>query len=231
MFARNGGTSSGKYDSFNLSFGVGDERATVQKNRSLLKQVLGLARLVSSQQIHGDAVAVVEQIDDDLELTGYDALITNRPDTGLLVQQADCQAVLLYDPNKQVIAAVHNGWRGSVAGIITKTIKSMRQHFAVRPSDIRAVISPSLGPCCAEFINYQQELPAQLYPFRTTDNHFDFRAISQWQLEQTGIDRNNIEVAEICTACSKDFFSYRRARKNGNGTTGRNGSVIALPWE
>jgi len=229
MFTRNGGTSMVPYDSLNLSFGVGDEEAAILKNRDRLKQILNIDHLISSKQVHGDGVAVVEQIESDLELAGYDALITNQPGSGLLIQQADCQAILLYDPSKQTIAAIHNGWRGSVTNIIAKTITALQQHFKVKPEELLAAISPSLGPCCGEFINYRKELPPEFLRFQVTENHFDFWAISRWQLEQTGINANNIMTAGICTACNKNFFSYRRVMKNGNGVTGRNGSVIALP--
>jgi len=229
MFARSGGASIAPYDSLNLSYGVGDEEATVLENRDRLKQILDIDYLISSQQVHGDRVAVVEQADRDLELAGFDALITNQAGTGLLIQQADCQAILLYDPDKQVIAAIHNGWRGSVTNIIAKTITALEQHFKIRPEEIRAAISPSLGPCCGEFINYRKELPLEFLKFQVTENHFDFWAISRWQLKHSGINTNNIMTAGICTACNKDFFSYRRAVENGNGVTGRNGSVIALP--
>ncbi len=229
MFTRHGGTSSDQYTSLNLSFGVGDDKRAIQGNRNLIKQALNIRHLISSRQLHGDAVALIEPVDNDLELDGYDALITSQPEVGLLIQQADCQAVLLHDPNRRVIAAIHNGWRGSVAHIIAKTIDSMQNHFSVRPEDIRAVISPSLGPCCGEFVNYRQELPPELHSFKKKQAHFDFWAISRHQLRQAGVSAENIETCAICTACNEDFFSYRRARKSGNGITGRNGSVIALP--
>ncbi len=229
MFTSNGGTSKGKYNSLNLSFGVDDGTENVLKNRQRIKQALNIRHLVSSRQIHGDAVALIESADRDRELEGYDALITNQPGLGLLIQQADCQAVLLHDPHRRIIAAIHNGWRGSVANIIATTIHSMQDHFSVNPEDIRAVISPSLGPCCGEFINYQRELPVLFHPFEKKNNHFDFWAISSRQLRQAGVRNRHIETCGICTACTRNFFSYRRARKYGDGVTGRNGSVIALP--
>lgn len=229
MFTRRGGTGDRAYDSLNLSFGVGDCAKVVLNNRERIKQQLKIRHLVSSNQVHGDSVALVESVDKDHELADYDALITNQPGVGLLIQQADCQAILLHDPIQEVIAAVHNGWRGSVANIIGRTIGLMEQNFGVHPSDIRAVISPSLGPCCGEFINYRKELPVQFHSFQPTENHFDFRAISRSQLNQAGVGDTNIEICSICTACNTEYFSYRRARKSGGGRTGRNGSVIALP--
>ncbi len=229
MFTSHGGTSKGEYDSLNLSFGVGDSEENVLKNRQRVKQVLNISHLVSSRQIHGDAVALIESAGRDRELEGYDALITSQPGVGLLIQQADCQAILLHDPHRRAIAAIHSGWRGSVANIIATTIRSMQDHFSVWPEDIQAVISPSLGPCCGEFINFRQELPSKFQTFQTTANHFDFRAISVRQLRQAGVRNSHIETCGICTACTENFFSYRRARKHGNGITGRNGSIIALP--
>ncbi len=229
MFSRSGGTSNGGHSSLNLSFGVGDSKENVLKNRERVKQVLNISHLVSSRQIHRDMVALIEPIDSDLELEGYDALITDQLEVGLLIQQADCQAILLHDPHRHVIAAIHNGWRGSVANIIATTIRSMQDHFFVRTEDIQAVISPSLGPCCGEFVNYRRELPPVLHAFQKKQAHFDFWAISRRQLQQAGVPESQIETSAICTVCNEEFFSYRRARKLGNGVTGRNGSIIALP--
>lgn len=228
MFTKRGGASHGPFRSLNLSFGVGDQRKHVEKNREIVKQELGIEYLVSSRQVHGNKVAVLHGVHQDLELNGVDALITAQPGIGLLIQQADCQAVLLFDPEKQVIGAIHNGWRGSVANIISKTLQQMRHHFHVNPSHIQAVISPSLGPCCAEFIHYRREIPPHLHRFQATANHFDFWNISKYQLEKEGVKPSRVKITGICTACNSNFFSYRRAKKNSNGVTGRNGSIIAL---
>ena len=137
--------------------------------------------------------------------------------------------MLLHDPVQQVVAAIHCGWRGSVQGIIGKTITCMQQEYGVFPKSIRAVISPSLGPCCAEFINYRQELPPWMHDYQPSPNHFDFWAISRRQLVEAGIDAQHIDTAGICTKCNESFFSYRRAVQNSGGITGRNGSIIGLP--
>ena len=156
-------------------------------------------------------------------------MVTDRPGMGLLIQQADCQAVLLYDPVHNAIGAVHSGWRGSVANIAAATVQRMRECFLTRPKDLRAMISPSLGPCCAEFVNYRTELPQELHRFRLRDNHFDFWAITRWQLRQAGLAKEYIHCADICTVCTPDFFSYRRSRQENTATTGRCGSIICLP--
>jgi YfiH family protein len=229
LFTRHGGAGNRPYSSLNCSHGVGDESATVSMNRRRMEKALHIQSIKAVKQIHGDSILIIKSVNQAAEPAEYDAMMTNVPGIGLLIQQADCQAVLLHDPVKRVIAAIHNGWQGSVAGIIGKTIESMRRYFQTNPADIRAVVSPALGPSGAEFIHYQRELPPDFYPFKNANNYFDFRAISKRQLKQSGIMDKNIETAEICTACSNDFFSYRRARKKGYETTGRNGSIIALP--
>jgi len=119
-------------------------------------------------------VIIVEDIKQDTEFAEADGLITSEPGVGLLIQQADCQAVLLHDPEQRVIGAVHNGWRGSTLNIIAKTVAVMEDYYGVNPKNLKAVISPSLGPCCAEFIDFQQELPkcpaGHSLPFRFLGN-------------------------------------------------------------
>ena len=214
-FHRHGGISPAPYDSLNVSFGVGDAEANVHHNRSLIKEALGCSTLVSAKQVHGDNVAVVANTHEDQELDGFDALITNEPGVALLVQQADCQAVLLYDPQNKAVANIHSGWRGSVANIIASTVATMEEAYNSDPAHLMAAISPALGPCCAEFVNYQAELPADFHLFEITTNHFDFPAISSLQLHQAGVRKEHIEVAQICTKCSDDWFSFRRNRQTG----------------
>jgi len=228
-FNRWQGLSAAPYASLNCSFGVGDKEETVQANRGLIKQYLHIDHLVSARQVHGDQIFQIQEIPaEDVEKDGVDALVTNQRGVGLMIQHADCQAVLLHDPAQSAIAAVHCGWRGSVIGIIGKTVRLMCSSYDSRPDDITAAISPSLGPCCAEFINHRRELPADFLAFQGQGNYFNFWEISRKQLMDAGLPAENIRIAAICTACSEDYFSYRRAKRRGDGITGRNGSVIAL---
>lgn len=230
MFCRHGGVSRPPFASLNLSFGVGDRSKDVTVNRRLVKECLGITHLVSAVQVHGDRVVLVEAVRRDREYEGADALVTNQPKVGLLIQQADCQAVLLYDPVRKVIAAAHNGWKGSVLNIIAATVRTMQAYFGTDPADLRAVISPSLGPCCAEFVNWRLELPASLHQYQVRPNYFDFWAVSREQLTAAGVMSKQIETAGICTACNHNFFSYRRAvkRQGKPGATGRCGAVLML---
>jgi hypothetical protein len=229
MFDRHGGVSTALYASLNVGHHVGDREDAVRVNRKRVKDRLAVTHLLSARQVHDTGIyCLKEPLDEDREVEGFDALITDLPGTGLMIQQADCQAVLLFDPKKEVIAAVHCGWRGSVQGILTRVVATMAENYGTSPTDLQAVISPSLGPCCAEFVNYRRELPAEFQQFMVRDNYFDFRQISRYQLMSMGLSQQRIATAGICTCCSNDYFSYRRASRLHDGLTGRNCSVIAL---
>lgn len=229
MFDRHGGVSRGLYTSFNVGDHVGDEEEAVQQNRERLRALLAVPHLLSARQIHGtDIYCLTEPLTVDREVEGFDALITDRLGVGLVTQQADCQAVLLFDSEREVIAAVHCGWRGSVQRILERVIAVMVENYGVHPANLQAVISPSLGPCCAEFVNYRQELPADFQQFMVRDNYFDFWQITRYQLVRAGMYEQHIITMAVCTCCSNDYFSYRRASRLSNGLTGRQCSVIAL---
>ncbi|MBA3022704.1 MAG: peptidoglycan editing factor PgeF [Proteobacteria bacterium] len=224
FFSRHGGRSRTPFAALNVSYGVGDDPSQVDSNRKLIKEALGLNCLVSARQVHGDEIAVIDTpVADDHEHSGFDALITNQPGVGIMIQQADCQAVVLYDSKKRVVANVHAGWRGSVANIVAKTIEEMNSQFGCEPSQIKAAISPSLGPCCAEFVNFAVELPESFHQFQITPNYFDFWAITRSQLQDAGVIPGNIQAAGVCTRCDHNYFSYRRTP-----STGRCATVAAL---
>lgn len=233
MFTALGGAGSGLFASLNCSYHVGDKDVQVTANRKVLQAALGLHRLYSVHQVHGDQILVIETKqsgDQSAEgASGYDALITSVAGTGLLIQQADCQAVLVSAPEDGIIAAIHCGWRGSVLGIIGATVRRLQEQFGLAPTRLRAVISPSLGPCCAEFVQYRTELPQWMHAYQPRTNYFDFWAISRRQLEESGVMPNHIDVIGLCTRCDRRFFSYRRAKALHGGVTGRNGSIIGLP--
>lgn len=228
FFTCEGGVSEPPYASLNLSRHVGDRADRVASNRARALAALGLRSLVAVKQVHADRILTAEPVHLDAEPEGYDAIISTLPGTGLLIQQADCQAVLLAAPDHGVVAAIHCGWRGSVLDVVGATIRRLREQHGVPPDSLRAAISPSLGPCCAEFIHYRTELPTWMHAYQTHPLHFDFWAISRCQLITAGVRAEHIEVAGLCTRCSTDFFSYRRATHAADGVTGRNGSIIGL---
>lgn len=216
IFTRHGGVSPPPWNSQNVSFGLGDSPEHVRANRERIKKKLGCVLLVSAGQVHGSDVYVVkEKPEDDIIVNGFDALITDIGGIGLMIQQADCQAVMLFDPEKKAVGIAHVGWRGTVLNIIAKTVSAMKHSFTTESGDLKAAISPSLGPCCAEFVNYHSELPESLHAYQVQPNYFDFWAISRDQLCAAGVRSESIHVAEVCTCCSQDYFSYRRDRETG----------------
>ena len=111
-------------------------------------------------QHHGDHVLVVTEKEtgsgitkpypDGAEAYGYDAMITDVPGTVLCTLHADCVPVLLYDPQNNAVGAVHSGWRGTVLKIAAKTVEKMECVYGTLPSELRAVIGPSIGMDCFE---------------------------------------------------------------------------------
>ena len=230
IFTRNCGFSQPPFASLNVSFNIGDDQKNVSQNRAIISRLTGAGQLVFARQVHGCEIAVLSR---DRENRGLipavqafvaDAMVTDILGKNLVIQVADCQAVLLYEPIRRVIANVHCGWRGSVHNIIGRTVKVMEQHFNCRPGRIRAGIGPSLGPCCAEFINYTSEIPMKFWRYKDNNEHFDFWSLSRDQLKRAGVAETNIECGGICTRChTEDFFSYRAQR-----STGRFAAVIGL---
>ncbi len=218
---RGGGVSAPPYGSLNLSFG-GDAPQAVEANRERLRAALGLERLAWNHQVHGTRIRALEDAG-GADGSEADGLATNRPGVGLLVKQADCQAVVLYDPVRRALANLHVGWRGNVADMPGAGVAFMAGRYGSDPADIIAAVSPSLGPCCAEFVNHRRELPAGFAAYQVRPNHFDLWAVTVDQLAAAGVRRDRVEVAGICTKCDQRFFSYRR-----EGRTGRFGTVAAL---
>jgi len=213
-----------KFQTSTLANGTMSNSPAAARNRQAFARHLGFPALAVCRQAHGVSVAVVDnRFSGEKRFDGCDALVTNRPGIGLMIRQADCQAVMLMDPERRVAANIHSGWRGSAADIIGRTIEVMRERFKVNPASLRAVISPSLGPCCAEFVNFRTELPPELHRFQVTENHFDFWAISRSQLTAKGVRENRIHAAGICTKCDHAYYSYRRDK-----TGGRFASVVGI---
>jgi polyphenol oxidase len=225
FFTRRGGVSAGPYRSLNLSFAVGDDPESVAENRRRLREALELDNLTGATQVHGHGYALITSGSPTIgEIPEVDILLTGEAGPGLLIKQADCQAVLLYDPKRRVAANVHCGWRGQVQNVLAQAVARLGEIFGSRPRDMRAAISPSLGFCCAEFRHFRRELPPEFWTYQVRPTYFDLWRLSRDQLLAVGLKPAHIDVAGLCTRCrAQDFYSYRR-----DGTTGRQGAIIAL---
>lgn len=219
VFLRHGGVSQGPFASLNMGLGTSDNPVHVRENRKRVKSVLSVDRLISASQVHSDRVVHIDT-PDPLNVGKADGLITQIPDIGLMIEHADCQAAIFYDPQHRALANVHAGWRGNVQNIYAKTIGQMRDAFGTSPQDLLVCISPSLGPNWGEFKHYREELPEQFWKFQVQPTYFDLWAIARMQLEECGVLPEHIECASICTRSHpEDFFSYRREKIHGNHAT------------
>lgn len=229
IFTRLGGESSGDLHGFNLSFSVGDRAKRVAGNRRRVREMLELPGLTSLRQVHGiEAVVISDGQGQDTtgcpETESGDILLTNQPGLGLMIKQADCQSVILYDPEHRALTNLHCGWRGNVQGVIGEGIRKMQVVYGSDPAGLLAAVGPSLGPCCAEFIHYRKELPEEAWKYQVRPLYFDLWRWSGDQLQAAGVREENIAVAGICTAChTEEFYSYRKEK-----VTGRFGTVVGL---
>ena len=230
IFTRHFGSSPAPFASLNVSFGLGDAHDHIHRNRGVIARAMGGHDLIYARQVHGDQVLILNPHqsfsgDGGAGCLGTgDAMVTAAAGKLLMIQLADCQSILLYDRTRRVVANIHSGWRGSIRNIAGRTVAAMQKHFGSDPAHLLAGIGPSLGPCCAEFIHYRQEIPEKLWPYKVSQHHFDFWAISRDQLCAAGVLPDRIENSNICTRCNTGlFFSYR-----GEGQTGRFASVIGL---
>ena len=138
-----------------------------------------------------------------------DALLENEPGSIVAVKTADCMPVLLLDERRRAVAAVHAGWRGTVARIVPHAIEAMHQQFGTIPQDVHAAIGPGIGKCCYEV---GPEVAAQFGGQGRAN--IDLAGANWEQLRTAGILPERIYVSNLCTKCMGDeFHSYRRDRE------------------
>jgi len=177
--------------------------------------------LLSVKQVHGTDALVVDRAltSSDRFWDGWDALVTDQPDVMVAVRTADCVPVLMHDPRRKVVAAVHAGWRGAVAGIVSKTIALMESRFGSAPEHLRVSIGPSAGVCCYEvdepvLDSLHQACPdveRVVWKGKEGRRHLDLKALVREQARAAGAGPDAITSVNLCTICHKDlFFSYRR---------------------
>ena len=229
--ARLGGVSEGMWASLNLGVGRGDDPDHVRENYRRFFAAIGGSekQLAMSNQVHGAAVRTVTTADlhaDPYDKVGYEAdgLMTDLPGAALVVYASDCIPILFYDPVRRCVAAVHAGWRGTAAGIVTAAVDRMKNVYGSRPSDILAAIGPGIGPDCFET---HEDVPNAMTAALGTGvlRHItikengkfavDLKAINAMRLENAGLDPDHIAVSSLCTSCHPDkFWSHRKLGTN-----------------
>lgn len=231
---RAGGVSEGIYASLNLGFCRGDDREKVLENYRRFCAAIGAdyEGLVLSNQVHGDVVRPVTTADRGKGIHSKgnyeaDGLITDIPGLCLTIFGADCLPILLYDPARRVIAAVHAGWRGTANGIAAKAVERMVDSYGCRPGDILAAVGPGISKCCFET---DEDVPnalseamgaAALHHIEVRGNnkfYVDLKALNALRLEKAGLAAEHIAVSDLCTMCQHDRFWSHRYTKGERGS-------------
>lgn len=230
---REAGDPLDPYDGFNACHYTGDTPGHIESCRMELCHRLGITsdRLVIPRQTHSDNIAIIErQTPIPTNLPDTDGLVTNQSGIALCINTADCVAVLLADPKARVIAAVHSGWRGTVAKISGKAVEAMCL-LGAEPRCITAFMGPSIGKECFEVGNEVAQIFHETFPGRSTvadtyhKPHIDLPAAIAATLTDAGLQEENINAPAACSMCRhSDFFSARRLGIK----SGRTLSVIML---
>jgi len=166
-------------------------------------------------QVHGCSVARPPWS----EPPDADASFTDRPGALLAIETADCLPILIVDPLNRRVAAVHAGWRGTVARVAQGAVRALIDSGS-DPSSLIAAMGPSIGPCCYE-VGPEVEAAfgpagaAFFAPGKALRKNLDVAAANRAQLEELGIAPTHIDSVPHCTRCREDlFFSYRRDGAN-----------------
>jgi hypothetical protein len=205
----------------------------VEENRQRFFGAFGisLGQVVRARQVHGNGVLRVGA--PFSERPECDALITDRPDLALVVSTADCLPILIHDPIRRAVAAVHAGWRGTATRIVSQALVAMREAYGTDPADCRAAIGPGIRRCCFEVDTAVADAMADGFPSweacarANRPGHWllDLAAINRAMLRAAGVLTDRIEDLGPCTSCRNDLFFSHRAEK---GRTGRMMNFILL---
>ena len=222
---RHGGVSQSPYQSLNFGGSTQDDPEAVVENKRLFYERLGIkeSQVASSHQVHGTEIFITNQPGRE---QGHDAVITNQAGVMALVTIADCTPVLVYDARTQAVAAIHAGWRGTVAGIVTKTLKTMQETYGTQPEDCYAWVGTCIDECSFEVGSDVSEHFADR--FKRWDESrqkffVDLKAANAYQLQSFGIPDTQIEISPYSTVLhNEDYFSHRLEK----GITGRMVAVI-----
>jgi len=239
---RLGGVSPMPEAALNLAGFNEDDAENIYENRRRFLQLFdGDWTLAGCWQMHSAEVRIVHDqreaeakpgvLGDDVYC---DALVSNTPKILLGVKTADCVPVLLGDPKTGAFAAVHAGWRGTVASIVGRAITQLQSEYGTRPEDLRCAIGPAANTCCYEVGSDVIERFKELFPqsdhlftpTRAGHARIDLQTANRGQLIAAGVSPERIHAAPLCTMDRNDlFFSYRR-EKSIRGRVGRLMSVI-----
>ncbi len=227
FFTREGGVSTGLFASLNCSLSGADDPAAVAENRRRVAEAIGVSALVGCTQVHGAAVAVVDEPWPPGAGPRADAMVTRRPGLGLGIITADCAPVLFTAPG--VVGAAHAGWRGALAGVLEAVVAAMGGQ------GVQAAVGPCIGPA-------SYEVGADLRDAVLAREAADVRFFTggrpgHWLFDLPGYCAARLRAAgALVTVLGHDtladeqhFFSHRRRTLAGGGPIGHQVAVIACP--
>jgi polyphenol oxidase len=233
FFTRESGVSEGNFTSLNCGYGSGDRADLVAQNRAFVCRALGASALLTPYQTHSAKVIVVDKAWPEKEPPEGDAIVTNIPGIAIGILTADCVPILLVDEKARVIAAIHAGWKGAVAGAIEAGVAAMRSLGA---KHIAAAIGPAIeqfsyevgGEFREQFLKESTD-NAKYFESSSRDGHFmfDLKGYDRSRLEKAGISRINVLANDTCLEENR-FFSYRRSCLRNESAYGRQVSAIVL---
>ncbi|MEA2598949.1 MAG: purine-nucleoside/S-methyl-5-thioadenosine phosphorylase / adenosine deaminase [Thermomicrobiales bacterium] len=226
----------------NVAYGGGRDRDEAWEMRRAWCNAIELdaETLVTVQQVHGVEVAAAAREDagrgavpGSSPLATADAIISAESGVALMTLHADCLPILLCAPDVPAIAAVHAGWRGTVAGVTARTVEALKREYGAVPDRTIAYLGPTNRGCCYEvgsevvegWLDYDPGDSAGALSQRGDRWYFDVALANRWALLAHGFRPGNIETSGICTQCASDqWFSHRAQGPD----TGRFGAIIAL---
>lgn len=186
---------------------------------------LTIEQLAYSHQIHDNKVLVAYE---PQSAEGYDAIITDAKDVYVCVTIADCTPVLIYDTKNKAVAAIHAGWRGTVAKIVSETLHTMQKQYGTKGEDCVAFIGACIGSKNFEVgdeVAEQFAADEKQYNSEKQKYFVDLKQANKNQLLAFGVKEGNIEISEHCTITDNDkFYSYRHEK----GKTGRMLALIGM---
>lgn len=228
---REGGVSEGPYRSLNLAISTGDDPARVGENQRRVLEKFGNPPVALLNQQHGNVVRIVNEAG----VWDGDGLLSSTPGLLLRVGIADCYPILLHDPVKNVVGALHAGWRGTVSGILPRGLELLGESFGCEPGDVRVAVGAGIGgprfQVGAEVIEQFKgsgENASSLYwpdPEQEGKYRLDLEAAIRQQALEHRIRPENYWALGACTYDDPRFFSHRRDK----GVTGRMWALIGLP--
>jgi YfiH family protein len=224
---RAGGVSAPPFDRLNLGGAVGDDPAHVAENWRRLERETGL-RFARVRQVHGARAVRADAPCEPVEEA--DVVLCAAAGVAACVSVADCVPILLADPGTGAVAAVHAGWRGTLAGAAASAVEALRREVGAPPERLVGAVGPSIGPCCYEVsedlaARFRDELRAEVVRAEGgRPPRVDLAASNRLVLARAGVSPERIHVLGVCTSCERErFFSHRRDR----GRTGRQMAFIA----